>query len=165
MPPSSGPKSASGVILLASAALALIAANSPLEDLYDAFLDLPVGVHVGTFGLEKPLLLWINDGLMAIFFLLVGLEIKRELVEGELSTREQAMLPFLAALGGMIAPALIYAAVNWTDPVALRGWAIPAATDIAFALGVLALLGQIESPPRSRSSWWRWRSSTISARS
>ena len=134
-------ESASGVILLASAALALIAANSPLEDLYDAFLALSVGVRVGTFGLEKPLLLWINDGLMAIFFLLVGLEIKRELVEGELSTREQAVLPFLAALGGMVVPGLVYSGVNWNDPIALHGWAIPAATDIAFALGVLALLG------------------------
>jgi NhaA family Na+:H+ antiporter len=135
-------ESASGVILLASAALALIAANSPLEDLYDAFLALPVGVRVGTFGLEKPLLLWINDGLMAIFFLLVGLEIKRELVDGELSTREQAVLPFLAALGGMVVPGLIYSGLNWNDPIALHGWAIPAATDIAFALGVLALLGR-----------------------
>ncbi|HXV25760.1 MAG TPA: Na+/H+ antiporter NhaA [Alphaproteobacteria bacterium] len=134
-------EAASGLLLLASAGLALIAANSAFEGLYTAFLDLPVGVRVGTLELEKPLLLWINDGLMAIFFLLVGLEIKRELLEGELSTREQAMLPCLGALGGMLVPALVYAAVNWSDPVALHGWAIPAATDIAFALGVVALLG------------------------
>jgi NhaA family Na+:H+ antiporter len=134
-------EAASGVILLAMAALALIAANSPAATLYGAFLELPVGVRIGDFGLQKPLLLWINDGLMAVFFLLVGLEIKRELIEGELSTREQAVLPCLAALGGMVLPALLYAAVTLDDPVALHGWAIPAATDIAFALGVLALLG------------------------
>ncbi|HEX6102345.1 MAG TPA: Na+/H+ antiporter NhaA [Alphaproteobacteria bacterium] len=134
-------EAASGVLLLVTAALALIAANSPLAGMYGAFLDLPVGVRIGDFGLQKPLLLWINDGLMAVFFLLVGLEIKRELAEGELSTRQQAMLPCIAALGGMLVPALIYAAVNLGDPVALHGWAIPAATDIAFALGVLALLG------------------------
>jgi NhaA family Na+:H+ antiporter len=134
-------EAASGVLLLATAALALIAANSPLAGLYGAFLDLPVGVRIGDFELQKPSLLWINDGLMAVFFLLVGLEIKRELAEGELSTRQQAMLPCVAALGGMLVPALIYAAVNLGDPVALHGWAIPAATDIAFALGVLALLG------------------------
>jgi NhaA family Na+:H+ antiporter len=134
-------EAASGVLLLATAALALIAANSPLAGLYGAFLDLPVGVRIGDFELQKPSLLWINDGLMAVFFLLVGLEIKRELAEGELSTRQQAMLPCVAALGGMLVPALMYAAVNLGDPVALHGWAIPAATDIAFALGVLALLG------------------------
>ncbi len=139
-------EAASGVILLAMAALALIAANSPLSVLYGAFLDLPVGVQVGPLGLQKPLLLWINDGLMAVFFLLVGLEIKRELLEGELSTREQAILPALAAIGGMVVPALIYAGVNLNDPPALRGWAIPAATDIAFALGVLALLGSRVPP-------------------
>ncbi len=135
-------ESASGVLLLAAAALALIASNSPVDWLYGAFLDLPVGIRLGVLGLEKPLLLWINDGLMAIFFLLVGLEIKRELIEGELSTREQAILPCLAAIGGMAVPALIYVAVNRGDAVALRGWAIAAATDIAFALGVLSLLGR-----------------------
>jgi NhaA family Na+:H+ antiporter len=134
-------EAASGAILLVTAALALLAANSPLAGLYGALLDLPVGARLGSLALQKPLLLWINDGLMAIFFLLVGLEIKRELIEGELSTRAQAALPCLAALGGMAVPALIYAAVNLEDPVALHGWAIPAATDIAFALGVLALLG------------------------
>ncbi len=96
---------------------------------------------IGALVLEKPLLLWINDGLMALFFLLVGLEIKRELLEGSLSSWRQAVLPALAATGGMAAPAAIYAAINAGDPVALRGWAIPAATDIAFAVGILALLG------------------------
>ncbi len=134
-------ESASGVLLLAAAALALVASNSPADWLYGAFLDLPFGVRLGAIGLEKPLLLWINDGLMAVFFLLVGLEIKRELIEGELSTREQAVLPCLAAVGGMIVPALLYVIVTWNDPVAIRGWAIPAATDIAFALGVLSLVG------------------------
>jgi NhaA family Na+:H+ antiporter len=134
-------ETASGVVLLTTAALALFAANSPLAELYAAFLDLPAGVQIGAWELSKPLLLWINDGLMAVFFLLVGLEIKRELLEGELSSRDQAMLPCLAALGGMVIPALLYVAVNLGDPVALHGWAIPAATDIAFALGVLALLG------------------------
>jgi NhaA family Na+:H+ antiporter len=134
-------EAASGALLMAAAAIALVAANSPLDGLYGALLDLPVGARLGSLALQKPLLLWINDGLMAIFFLLVGLEIKRELIEGELSTRAQAALPCLAALGGMAVPALIYAAVNRNDPVALHGWAIPAATDIAFALGVLALLG------------------------
>ncbi len=134
-------QAAGGIILLAAAVAALIASNSPLNWLYDLFLSVPVGVRAGALEIQKPLLLWINDGLMAIFFFLVGLEIKRELVRGELSTFGQAALPAIAAVGGMIVPALIYTAVNWGDPVALRGWAIPAATDIAFAVGVLAVLG------------------------
>jgi NhaA family Na+:H+ antiporter len=104
-------------------------------------IDLPVSVSIGTFALKKPLLLWINDGLMAVFFFLVALEIKREMLDGHLSSREQIILPAIAAIGGMLAPSLIYAYFNWHDPALLRGWAIPAATDIAFALGVLALLG------------------------
>ena len=134
-------EAAAGIVLGVATVLALIASNSGLAHLYDLFLGLPVEVRVGELLIAKPLLLWINDGLMAIFFLLVGLEIKRELVEGELSTLGQALLPALAAAGGMAVPALIYALCNLEDPVALRGWAIPAATDIAFALGVLSMLG------------------------
>jgi Na+:H+ antiporter, NhaA family len=134
-------EAAGGLVLVVAALVALLASNSPLERLYDGFLDTPVGVRVGPLAIDKPLLLWINDGLMAIFFFLVGLEIKRELLRGELSTFGQAILPAVAALGGMVAPAVIYIAVTAEDPAALRGWAIPAATDIAFAVGVLALLG------------------------
>ena len=127
-------------MLLAAAVAALIVNNSPLEWLYDR-CSIRRGVRVGALALDKPLLLWINDGLMAVFFFLVGLEIKRELLQGELSTFGQAALPAVAAVGGMAVPALIYVAINAGDPVALRGWAIPSATDIAFAVGVLALLG------------------------
>jgi Na+:H+ antiporter, NhaA family len=134
-------EAAGGVVLLAAALLALALANSPLAWLYDGLLDTPVSVRVGAFGIDKPLLLWINDGLMAIFFFLVGLELKRELLIGDLSSVRRAMLPAVAALGGMAVPALIYAAINAGNPVGLKGWAIPAATDIAFAVGVLALLG------------------------
>ena len=134
-------EAAGGIILVATAALALIVANSPLNVLYDALLNLPVSLQFGALILAKPLLLWINDGLMALFFLLVGLEIKRELVVGELSSWDRASLPGFCALGGMILPALIYYGLNAGDALALRGWAIPTATDIAFAVGVLSLLG------------------------
>ena len=134
-------ESASGLVLLAAAVLALIASNTALAPLYDLFLQTPVVVRVGALHLDKPLLLWINDGLMALFFLLVGLEIKRELVEGELSRPANVVLPVAGALGGMIVPAAIYLLVTRNDPAALKGWAIPTATDIAFSLGVLALLG------------------------
>ena len=134
-------EAAGGLFLVAAALAALLINNSPLSWLYALFLDTPVGVRAGPLALEKPLLLWINDGLMAVFFFLVGLEIKRELLRGELSSVAQATLPALAAVGGMAAPALIYVAFNAGDPVGLKGWAIPAATDIAFAVGVLALLG------------------------
>ena len=136
-------EAAGGVLLVVAAALAMILDNSPLAPIYDGLLGVTAAVQVGDLAISKPLLLWINDGLMAVFFLFVGLEIKRELMEGELSTWRQASLPVFAAIGGMVVPALIYAAFNWQDPVALRGWAIPAATDIAFALGVLALLGPL----------------------
>lgn len=132
---------AGGLVLMAATAVALLVANSPLAVVQTALLDLPMVVKVGTFGIDKPLLLWINDGLMAVFFLAVGLELKREIVEGHLSSVRRAVLPALAAFGGMAVPAAVYAACNWRDAEALRGWAIPAATDIAFALGVLSLLG------------------------
>lgn len=134
-------EAAGGIILMAAALLAMLLANSPLAHVYEALLDTPVSVQVGKLKLEKHLLHWINDGLMAIFFLLVGLEIKRELVKGALSSLDQAALPAIAAVGGMAVPALVYAAINVANPATLPGWAIPAATDIAFAIGVLALLG------------------------
>jgi NhaA family Na+:H+ antiporter len=134
-------EAAPGLILITAAIAAMVVMNSGWAGGYQAFLDVPVTVSFGDLGLSKPALLWINDFLMAIFFLLVGCEIKRELVDGSLSSLRSAVLPIFAAVGGMVLPAVIYAAVNWGDPAALRGWAIPAATDIAFALGVLALLG------------------------
>ncbi len=134
-------EAAGGVILATLALLALLVSNSPLAALYDQLLRTTLEIRLGDLGLEKPLLLWINDGLMAVFFFLVGLEIKREMVEGELSTAKRAALPVIAAIGGMVAPAIVYAAINSGNPEAMRGWAIPAATDIAFAIGVLALLG------------------------
>jgi NhaA family Na+:H+ antiporter len=134
-------EAAGGVLLVAASIIALVWANTPWHALYTGVLSVPVGVHVGALTLDKPLLLWINDALMAIFFLLVGLEIKREVLQGELSSVRQAALPCAAALGGMLGPALVYSAINWGDPVTMHGWAIPAATDIAFSLGVLALLG------------------------
>ena len=134
-------EAAGGVFLLIAAVLALVSANTALAWLYAAFLDTPVVVQIGALKLSKPLLLWINDGLMAIFFFLVALEIKRELLTGELSSRDRALLPLIAAIGGMVMPAIVYIAINHKNPAALPGWAIPAATDIAFAVAVLALLG------------------------
>jgi NhaA family Na+:H+ antiporter len=134
-------EAAGGVVLIAAAALALIAANSPLATAYDAFRDLPVQVRIGAFEIAKPLLLWINDGLMAVFFLLVALEIKREALSGQLAGRAQLVLPLVCAAAGVALPALLFAVLNHDDAAAMRGWAVPTATDIAFALGVLALLG------------------------
>jgi NhaA family Na+:H+ antiporter len=134
-------ESAGGILLVIAAALALICANSPLYDVYQQVLNTRVAVIIGALQLDKSLLHWINDGMMAVFFLLVGLEIKREALEGELSSREQIMLPTIAAIGGLIVPALIYLAIVGDEGSARNGWAIPTATDIAFALGVLALLG------------------------
>ena len=133
-----------GVLLTAAAILALCVANSPLQVAYHALLQMPIGVE--TLHLRKPVLLWVNDALMAVFFFLVGLEIKREICVGELSSARRLALPLLAAVGGMLAPALIYVGVTTPDPVALRGWAIPSATDIAFALGVLSLIGSRVPP-------------------
>ena len=135
-------ESAGGIVLGLAALAALIVSNSPLAAWYEAFLQTPGELVIGnTLVLEKPLLVWVNDLWMAVFFFLVGLEIKREFVEGELVDRRQAVLPLAAAFGGMAVPAAIYSAVNWGDAQALKGWAIPAATDIAFAIGILMLLG------------------------
>jgi len=134
-------ESASGILLVFAAILAMVVANSPLAALYGSLIDLPLGVRVGALEIEKPLLLWVNDGLMAVFFFLVGLELKREVLEGQLSDPKEIVLPALGALGGMLVPAAIYIWVNQGDSTALQGWAIPAATDIAFALAILALLG------------------------
>jgi len=134
-------EAAGGIVLIAAAVLAMTLDNSSLSWLYDRLLSTPVVIQIGALGIDKPLLLWINDGLMAIFFFLVGLEIKREILEGRLSSVKTAALPVIAAVGGMMVPAAIYFALNNGDPEAVKGWAIPAATDIAFALGILALLG------------------------
>lgn len=134
-------EAASGILLMFAAVLAMIIANSPLNVYYDLLLDIPVQVSVGSFEIAKPLLLWINDGLMALFFLLVGLELKREFLEGDLSQPGQITLPAIGAVGGMLVPASIYAALNYQDPAAINGWAIPTATDIAFALGILSIIG------------------------
>ena len=135
-------ESASGILLVFAGALAMVAANTMLAGWYEALLSTPFKIQVGEFKLDKPLVVWVNDLLMAIFFLLVGLEIKREVVMGELSDTAKVALPAIAALGGMLVPAAIYAWINWDDPVGIRGWAIPSATDIAFALGVLSLFGE-----------------------
>lgn len=135
-------EAASGLLLIAAAALALIINNSSLSWLYSGLLDTPVVAQIGALKIAKPLLLWINDGLMAMFFLLIGLEVKREVLDGQLSKPSQIVLPGAAAIGGMVVPALVYWFLNRDDPTALGGWAIPMATDIAFALGVLALLGK-----------------------
>lgn len=139
-------ESTSGILLVIAAVMAMITVNSPAQTLYDALLNTPVEVRIGALQIAKPLLLWVNDGLMALFFLLVGLEIKREILHGELADPAKAALPVMAAIGGMLMPALIYAAFNQGDGVAMRGWAIPTATDIAFALGVLSLLGKRVPP-------------------
>ncbi|MEC9432079.1 MAG: Na+/H+ antiporter NhaA [Pseudomonadota bacterium] len=135
-----------GILLMLSAVAALVVYNSGFATAYNDFLHIPVAVTVDGEGVAKDMLHWINDGLMAVFFFLVGLELKREMMEGKLKNPSDVVLPGLAALGGMALPAIIYAALNWGDPATLKGWAIPAATDIAFALGVLALLGKRVHP-------------------
>lgn len=134
-------ESAGGLILMAATVLAMVVKNSPLSSLYQSLLLLEGEVRVGVLSVEKPVFLWVNDLWMAVFFFLVGMEIKREWVEGHLSDRSQVALPVLAALGGIVVPGAVYAFLNWGDTVAMKGWAIPTATDIAFALGVIALLG------------------------
>lgn len=134
-------ESAGGILLFLAAMMALMIANSPLREYYDHLMHMTLAVQIGDASLSKPFILWVNDGLMAIFFLSVGLEIKRELVVGELSTLDRVSFPAIAAMGGIVVPAAVYVCFNWGDHFALHGWAIPTATDIAFALGVLSLLG------------------------
>ncbi|MEZ5490068.1 MAG: Na+/H+ antiporter NhaA [Gammaproteobacteria bacterium] len=134
-------KASGGLLLIVATLLAMLVQNSSLSPFYDAFLEIPVEIRFGDFYIDKPLLLWINDGLMAMFFFMIGLEVKREFLVGELSDPARVVLPIVAAIGGMSLPAVIYSVVNWGDPVAMKGWAIPSATDIAFALGIIALLG------------------------
>jgi len=135
-------ESSSGILLMFTTVLALIFSNTMLAPFYDAFLHIPIELRLGSLHLDKPLYHWVNDGLMVIFFLLIGLEVKREVLEGHLSSVRQIALPAIAALGGMLVPALIYLAFNQHHPIAMQGWAIPTATDIAFALGILSLLGK-----------------------
>ena len=134
-------ESLGGILLVLATVLAMIVANTPLAGAYGWLLETKLAVSVGAAGINKPLLLWINDGLMAVFFLLIGLEIKREILEGELSSVDRVALPAIGALGGILVPAGIYAAFNWHDVGAMNGWAIPVATDIAFALALLGAFG------------------------
>lgn len=134
-------ESASGLMLMGATVLAMVFANTPLDRFYDQLLSVPVEIRIGALQIAKPLLLWINDGLMAVFFFLVGLELKRELLEGELSEPASVLLPAVAAIGGIAVPIGIYVVLNWGNADNMQGWAIPAATDIAFALGILTLLG------------------------
>lgn len=134
-------ESSGGILLIFATILALILSNTSMSSFYETFLHIPVEIRVGALHLDKSLYHWVNDGLMAIFFLLIGLEVKREIVEGHLSSIKQVILPGVAAIGGMLVPALIYLIFNQNNPIALNGWAIPTATDIAFALGILSLLG------------------------
>lgn len=135
-------ESAGGILLLFSAAVAMLLANSPLSSQYNDFLNLPVSLQIGSFSINKTLIHWINDGFMAVFFVLVGMEVKKELFEGALSSYQQAIFPAIAAVGGMIVPALVYWFIAKQDPSLANGWAIPMATDIAFALGIMALLSK-----------------------
>ncbi len=134
-------ESAGGIILFGAALIAIIIDNSPLSSYYDQLLEMPLGINFGELGISKHLLHWVNDALMVFFFLLVGLEIKREIVEGELNSSSKVFLPAVAALGGMFFPALIFSYMNFGHDIAIRGWAIPTATDIAFSLGIISLLG------------------------
>ncbi|RMF96967.1 MAG: Na+/H+ antiporter NhaA [Candidatus Schekmanbacteria bacterium] len=135
-------ESSSGILLMFATVVALIFSNSFLLYYYESFLHLPIEIGIGALHLNKSLHHWVNDGLMAVFFLLIGLEVKREILEGHLSSLRQAALPGIAAIGGMVIPALIYLILNQNNPLATKGWAIPTATDIAFALGILSLLGK-----------------------
>ncbi len=134
-------EAASGLVLLISAILALIISNSNLSEMYFGTLEKYIFIGINKYGIKLSVLHWINNALMAVFFFFVTLEIKREFIEGELSNLKQAMLPIVGAIGGMLVPALVYVYINYGDTETLRGWAIPSATDIAFSLGVLSLLG------------------------
>ncbi|HHQ14915.1 MAG TPA: Na+/H+ antiporter NhaA [Chromatiales bacterium] len=134
-------EAAGGILLMFAAALAMLLKNSLFGDAYTEFLNLPIQIRIGALDIDKPLFLWINDGLMAVFFFTIGMEVKREVLVGELADTRQLVLPGLAGIGGILVPALIYYVLNHNDPVAVKGWAVPTATDIAFALGILALVG------------------------
>lgn len=135
-----------GLLLMLATFAALVLANSPGREFYEGLLSVPMQMRIGALNIDKPMLLWINDGLMAVFFLIVGLEIKRETVHGHLNSLKKVILPGAAAVGGMVVPAMIYVALNYHDRALLAGWAIPSATDIAFALGIIALLGSRVPP-------------------
>jgi len=135
-------ETAGGFMLMGAALLAMLLVNMGAAEHYRALWGIPVTVMIGEFGIDKPLLLWVNDGLMAVFFFLVGLEVKREVLVGQLSSWSQSSLPVFAAVGGMAIPAAVFVAINLDTPANLDGWAIPAATDIAFAVGLLTLLGK-----------------------
>ena len=138
-------EAAGGLLLLIAAVLAMLVKNSFLGEEYSALLNVPIQIRIGTLDIDKPLFLWVNDGLMAVFFFLIGMEIKREVLVGELSHFGQLALPAMAGIGGILVPAVIYYVLNDLDATALKGWAVPTATDIAFALGILALVGN--TPP------------------
>ncbi len=154
------PRAVSGAVLLFAAAATLVWANSPYAHDYHSFWHLPLSIGLGDIAFSQSLHFWINDGLMTIFFLVVGMEVRREIHDGALSERSQAALLVAAAVGGVIAPALIFLALN-LDPVRSKGWAVPTATDIAFAVGVLALLGSA-IPETSAYSCSLWPSSMTS---
>lgn len=135
-------ESAVGVLLILATIMAMLLSNTPYTYVYKEFLQIPVVISIADFVIAKPLLLWVNDGLMAVFFFMVGMEIKREVLEGSLNHVSKITLPAFAAVGGMLVPAGVYMLFNWGDPVGMQGWAIPMATDIAFALGILSLLGK-----------------------
>jgi len=139
-------ESASGILLMVAAFLALVVANSPLDQYYSILINVPVEFRAGELEIAKPLLLWVNDGLMAVFFFMIGLELKREIMEGELNTAANVLLPAIGAVGGVVGPVAIFSFLNWGDADAMQGWAVPAATDIAFALGLLMLLGSRVPP-------------------
>jgi len=134
-------ESSAGFLLVCSSLLAIVMVNTPANGLYELLIDTPVTIQIGTFILAKPLLLWVNDGLMTLFFVLIGLELKRKFLEGELSNTKKILLPAFGAIGGLIFPVMIYICFNFNNPSAIKGWGIPAATDIAFALAILSLLG------------------------